>query len=195
MVLFLASLFAKRLVKIKHEVIHYTDDEPSLSFGGVITTILEAAGVDLTDCPFTSEEQYFDLERLGTMRIFEGACIDPNHFGYRYHVSPRLMSTIMLPCPTIPRLRNGATRWDPESSEFLSLQIGERLPFTIAGFVKKKVFDSIASQRATRAARSHESESSSLQEERARRIALEQWLVEQIALTEQMERMIRDLRH
>ncbi|EFH70836.1 predicted protein [Arabidopsis lyrata subsp. lyrata] len=120
-----ASLFDKGLVKIKQEAIHYTDDDASLSFGGVITTILEAAGVDLTDRPFTAEAHYFDLERLGTMRIFEGARIDPDCFGYRYHVSPRLICTIMLPCSTIPRLRNGATRWDPESSEFLSLQFGE----------------------------------------------------------------------
>ncbi|EFH48610.1 predicted protein [Arabidopsis lyrata subsp. lyrata] len=43
--------------------------------------------------------------------------------------------------------------------------------------------------------RSQETDSSSLEEERARRNALEQRLVEQIALTEQMQRMIRDPRH
>ncbi|EFH63025.1 hypothetical protein ARALYDRAFT_338560 [Arabidopsis lyrata subsp. lyrata] len=183
-----ASLFAKRLVKIKHEAIHYTNNDAFLSFGGIITAILEAAGVDLTDRPFTAEENYFDLERLSTMRIFEGSRIDPDCFGYRYNVSPRLIRTIMLPCPTIPRLRNGATRWDPESSEFLSLQTGERLPFTLAGYVKKKELDS---RRATQAARSHETDSSCLGEERA----LEQRLAEQIALMAQMERMIRDPRH
>ncbi|CAH8267222.1 unnamed protein product [Arabidopsis lyrata] len=187
-----ASLFAERMVKIKHDAIYCTDDQAFLSFGGVITTILEAARVDLTDRAFTAEEHYLDLERLGTMKILEGACIDPDRFGYRYHVPPRLIHTIMLPCPTISRLRDGATRWDPDSSEFLSLQSGERLLLTLTGFIKKKALDS---RRTTKATRSHESESSSHEEERARSIALEQHLAEQIALTEQMERMIRDPRH
>ncbi|KAG7556995.1 hypothetical protein ISN44_As11g029960 [Arabidopsis suecica] len=100
---------------IKHDAIYCTDDQASLSFGGVIKTILEAAGVDLTDRAFTAEQHYMDLE----MKILEGACINPDRFGYRYHVPPRLIRTIMLPCPTIPCLRDGATRWDPDSSEFL----------------------------------------------------------------------------
>ncbi|EFH57072.1 predicted protein [Arabidopsis lyrata subsp. lyrata] len=52
------------MVKIKHDAI-----KASLSFGGVITTILEAVGVNLTDRVFTSEEHYMDLERLGNMKI------------------------------------------------------------------------------------------------------------------------------
>ncbi|EFH62090.1 hypothetical protein ARALYDRAFT_899462 [Arabidopsis lyrata subsp. lyrata] len=50
-----ASLFVKRMVKIKHDKIYCTDNQASLSFGGVITMILEAAVVDLKDRAFTAE--------------------------------------------------------------------------------------------------------------------------------------------
>ncbi|CAH8254580.1 unnamed protein product [Arabidopsis lyrata] len=153
------------MVKIKHDAIYCTDDPAFLSFGGVITTILEAARVKLTDRAFTTEEHYMDIERLGMMKILQSACINPDRFGYWYHVPSHIIHTILLPCPTIPRLRDGATRWDPDGSEFLSLQTRERLPFTLAGLVKKKPFDSIAFRRATQASRSHETESSSRERE------------------------------
>lgn len=50
------------MVKVKHDVLNCTDDQASLSFGGVITMILQAGGVILTDRVFIAEEHYMDLE-------------------------------------------------------------------------------------------------------------------------------------